>query len=108
MLYRQIDTIICFSYEETMSLTVIEGMMHNKTCITTDQTGVAEYIEDYINGFICRAGDAGDLADKCKWILTHKKECEMIAQNAHKTYEKYFTLEQLGQRLEKELLKMTK
>lgn len=106
MLYRQIDTVVCFSYEETMSLTVIEGMMNHKTCITTDQTGIAEYIEDYKNGFICRAGDAGDLAGKCKWILTHEKECKSIAGNARKTYEEYFTLEQLGQRLEKELLKL--
>ncbi len=103
ILYRQIDTVVCFSYEETMSLTVIEGMMHNKTCIATEQTGIAEYMEDYKNGFICMAGDVGELADKCIWIMTHEEECEVIARNARKTYEQYFTLEQLGQRLEKEL-----
>ncbi len=106
MLYRQIDTVICFSYEETMSLTVIEGMMNNKTCITTNQTGIAEYIEDYKNGFICGVGDVGELAGKCKWILTHEQECKSIAGNARRTYEEYFTLERLGSRLEKELLKL--
>lgn len=104
--YRQIDTVVCFSYEETMSLAVIEGMMNNKTCITTDNTGIAEYIEDYKNGFICRVGDVKELVGKCKWILTHEKECISIAGNARKTYEEYFTLDRLGQRLEAELLKL--
>lgn len=108
MLYKQIDTVVCFSYEETMSLTVIEGMMNSKTCITTDQTGIAEYIEDYKNGFICKAGNARELVGKCKWILSHEKECESIAGSAHKTYEEYFTMERLGQRIDKELLKLSK
>lgn len=106
MLYMQIDTVICFSYEETMSLVVIEGMMNNKTCIATDNTGIAEYIEDYKNGFICSSGDAGELAGICKWILTHEKECKSIAGNARKTYEECFTLDRLGQRVEAELLKL--
>lgn len=102
-IYESIDTVICSSLEETMSMTIIEGMMNEKTCITTDNTGVAQFIEDGRNGFICKPGDPFELAEKMIWILEHEQECKSIAEIARRTFEQEFSLEKLGCRLEERL-----
>lgn len=99
--YEGIDVVVCSSMEETMSLTVTEGMMNGKVCITTDTTGMADYIEDGVNGLICEAGDVGSLCKKMEWILEHSEQRERIGENARKTYEEHFTMEKFGIRLQK-------
>ena len=103
-LYRNIDVVVCASLEETMSMTIIEGMMHGKVCITTNATGIADYIKDGENGFVCEAGDAEALCAKMAYILSHKEQCRKLGENARKTYEKFFSMRDFGKRLEQTLL----
>lgn len=102
-LYPGIDVIVCASHEETLSITVIEGMMHGKACITTENTGIAEYIENGINGFVIPCNDAAMLAEKMRRLIDNKDKLADIGANARKTYEKYFTMETFGENLEKAL-----
>lgn len=98
--YEEISVVVCPSLEETMSMAITEGMMNERVCITTDATGMADYIEDGENGFVCLAGDAKSLYEKMKWVLNHPKQWKYIGKNARKTYEKFFTLEKFAQRLQ--------
>lgn len=100
-LYSQIDVVVCSSIMETMSVVVIEGMMNSKVCITTDATGIADYIDDRINGLVCKSKDAIDLFEKMKWVIDHPKECEQIKRKARETYERNFSMDIFGDRLEK-------
>lgn len=102
-IYSETDVVVCSSLIETMSLTVTEGMMNSKICITTDATGIAEYIEDGINGFICKAGDVESLTEKMQYVVDHFDELDDMRKNARKTYEKNFTLDILGDSLESEI-----
>ena len=106
--FNQIDIVVCSSLEETMSLTITEGMMCGKVCITTDNTGIADFIEDGVNGFVCRAGDANSLSEKMQYAIENFDNLIDMRRNARQTYEKYFTLENFGERLERELLKVRK
>ena len=99
--YENIDIVVCPSLEETMSLTITEGMMLGKICITTDGTGIADYMIDKVNGLVCKAGSADELYLKMKWILEHTKRWVQIRKQARKTYETYFTMEKFGLRLQK-------
>lgn len=101
--YREIDVVVCCSLEETMSMTITEGMMNEKVCITTDATGMADYIQDKVNGLICHAGDAQSLHEAIRWVLRHPGQCDEIRRQGRKTYEQYFTLEKLGERLGQEV-----
>lgn len=101
--YDGMDIVVCPSYIESLSLTIIEGMMNSKIVITTDGTGIADYIEDGVNGFICKAGDVESLREKMQYVIDHFYELDYMRENARKTYEKYFTLEVLGQNLEREI-----
>lgn len=99
--YEGIDIVVCSSLEETMSLTVTEGMMLGKICIVTNAAGVADFMEDGVNGLICKAGSADELYRKMKWVLEHTNQWEQIRKQARKTYERYFTMEKFGIRLQK-------
>ena len=103
-IFKDIDVVVCASLEEPMSITIVEGMMHRKICIATDETGIAEYIQNGKNGYICRAGDSRNLYEVMKQIKEDYEQLECVKDEARKTYEKYLTLESFSERLEQELL----
>ena len=77
--------------------------MHGKICITTDNTGVADYIEDGRNGFVVEAGNVTALAQCMTQIHQQIDEMQSIRSAARATYETHFTMEAFGERLEAEL-----
>jgi glycosyltransferase involved in cell wall biosynthesis len=100
-LYHKIDVVVCSSWEETMSITMTEGMMYGKTCIVSNNAGMADYVDDGKNGFVFECGNANDLCTKMRWCIENRDELGTIGQNARKTYEEVFTIEKFGDRLEK-------
>lgn len=99
----KIDVLVCPSLIETMSMAVIEGLMFEKLCITTDRTGIADYIENGKNGFVVKANDPAELAKCMSWIINNKEKWPSIQKEARKIFEKEFTLDKFGERLEREL-----
>ncbi len=51
-------------YEEGIPRTLLEACSMEIPCITSDRTGSHSVIEDRINGLLCQAKNAGDLAEK--------------------------------------------
>lgn len=100
-IYQKIDVVVCASMEETMSIVITEGMMYEKVCITTKTTGIAEYITNGKNGFVCRTGDAKSLWTSMKWIVEHRDQLQSIRNCARETYLEHFSMESFGERLEK-------
>lgn len=101
--FDNIDVVVCGSYEETLCLAIVEGMMHSKICITTGLTGIADYITDGKNGFVCKAGDVESLKVKMQYVVDHYCELEEMKMKARETYNKYFTIERMAKALEEEL-----
>ncbi len=101
--FADIDVVVCASREETLSMAIVEGMMYGKICITTDATGIASYIEDGINGFVVRAGDAGDLARRMEYVLQRRTDFRPMCLAARKTYEQNFSMPVFAERLEREI-----
>lgn len=104
-IFTSIDVIVCASREETLSIAVIEGMMNRKICITTDATGISEFMQDGNDGFIIPSDDAGALSEKMHYIIKHLPQMEKMRQAARQVYEENFTMQALGKRLETALLK---
>lgn len=98
--YKAVDVVVCASREETMSMAITEGMMYGKVCITTNKTGMATYIMDGKNGFVCNAESSEALCEKMDYVLLHNEQCRTIRANARKTYEQYFSMEPFSSRLE--------
>ena len=102
-IYKEIDCVVCASREETLSATIVEGMSGGKVCITTSNSGVAEYIHDGQNGFVFKNEDPGDLAKKMNYVYSNLKYLDYIKKNARLTFEKEFSIEALKMRLRNEI-----
>lgn len=98
--YAQIDVLVCPSREDSLPIAVTETMMYGKVCIVSDSAGMADYISHGENGLICKTGDAEDLAEKINWVFQNKDKLQKIGANARLVYEKYFTMDCFGDRLE--------
>lgn len=98
-IYAQIDVVIVPSREETMSIVATEGMMYGKVCIVSENTGIAAYVQDGINGFICKTGDVESLKDKLRWVLKNDNQLIEMGKRARKIYEEHFTMERFGEDL---------
>lgn len=104
-IFKEIDVVVCTSMEETMSLAITEGMMYGKVCVSSDSTGMAQYIIDGENGFIFERGNVNMLYEKMKYIIQYRDEMPKVKCNARHTYEKFFSIDSLGDKLDKELIK---
>ena len=99
-LYAKIDVVVCPSLEDSLPIVVTEGMMYGKACIVSEGTGAADYISDGENGFICKKNETTSLCEKMRWIIKNKERLHIIGEKARETYEKFFTMESFGERLE--------
>ena len=48
---------------------ILEGMMHGVACVSTDEGGIPDIIDDGNTGLIAHRCDAADLADKLQQLL---------------------------------------
>jgi glycosyltransferase involved in cell wall biosynthesis len=97
---NNIDVVVCASIQETMSIVLTEAMMYAKPLITTETTGMADYVEDGVNCLICKTGDVENLCEKMEWMMVNRDKLDVMGQNARKTYEEYFTMDKFADRLE--------
>lgn len=101
--YSKIDVVVCCSMEETMCMTVIEGMMFGKATIMTSTTGIAEYVEDGKNGVVIEPHNPSMLAEKMHEMIDNADFREKIAMGGRDLFEKYFTHESFRNRLSEEI-----
>lgn len=98
-IYKDIDVVVCPSREETMSIVLTEAMMYGKPCIGSDNTGMADYIQDGINGFVCKTEDVYDLYEKMRYFIHNPKDISRMGNEGRNTYEKYFTMDKFADTL---------
>lgn len=101
--YNNIDVVVCCSMEETMCMTIIEGMMNRKATITTSTTGIASFMEDGINGLICQPDDIDELSMSMHRLICDEAYRLRLAENGRRLYEEYFTMEAFKKRLAEEI-----
>ncbi len=97
---RVVDVVVCPSLVESMSMTVIEGMMMGKLCVVSDNTGISKFIENNINGILFRNKDVEELARIIENIALNYDEYVEIGKEARITYEKQFSIDAFANNLE--------
>lgn len=107
-LYKDLDVVVCPSYEETMSIVVTEGFMNAKTCIVSDNTGSASFISDKVNGLICKAGNVESISECMNWCIDNRDKLDEIGDNARLIYEENFTEGQLLERVKRIMFELDK
>lgn len=67
---HQADCVVLPSYREGTPRSLLEGAACGKPLIATDVPGCNNVVQENINGFLCRAEDAEDLAEKMNKMLS--------------------------------------
>ncbi len=89
--YSQIDVLVCPSREDMLPTVVVEAMQHKKVCIVSDGTGMADYIENELNGLIFESENADSLFSQIEWIVNNREQIDRIGMNGYKIYKDFFT-----------------
>jgi len=63
------DCVVLPSYREGLPRTLLEAAAMGRPIIATDVTGCREIVEDGVNGYLCKARDANDLAEKMRDMI---------------------------------------
>lgn len=90
-LYNEVDIVMSTSRNDTMSVVLIEGMMNKKVCLTSDGTGVSDYIVNHENGIVYDRNNKENLLQEMIWIMNHKEQWEDIGEKAYKLYQNNFS-----------------
>jgi glycosyltransferase involved in cell wall biosynthesis len=64
----QATAVVLPSYREGLSRALLEAGAMGRPLVTTDVPGCREVVEDGVNGFLCRAHDAGSLAEAIRKV----------------------------------------
>ncbi len=102
-LYREIDVVVCASKEETLSMAIVEGMMHSTVCIATERAGIREYCPKEGEIIFYTNDENGySLRKVMEEIISQwgNENIQSMRKRARRRYESFFTLEALGKRLE--------
>lgn len=102
-LYNGIDIVLSTSRNDTMPVVLIEAMMNKKVCVTSDGTGVADYIKNYYNGIVFERNNPEDLINKLQWVVKNKDKWKTIGENGYLLYKEKFSIE----KFEKNILFIT-
>mgnify|MGYP002510756535 CR=1 FL=1 len=97
--YSETDIVIIPSRRDSLPLVATEAMMLKKPCIISDSIGTARYIRHRYNGLVFRNEDRKELAELICWCLMNRDALKIIAENARRTYERWFTMEKFGDRV---------
>lgn len=100
---RNASVFVFPSYNECFSLVLLEAMQYHLTCISTDEDGIPEIIDDGKTGYIVEKRNPKALADKIVYCLIHPEQCKMMGDAGYEKYLQLFTLEKFERRM-KEIL----
>lgn len=93
------------SYNDCFPLVLLEAMQYHLPCISTNEGGIPEIIEDGQTGFIIEKRNPQALADKIVYYLTHPEQCKIMGDAGYERYLQQFTLEKFEHRMKEILTK---
>ena len=97
--YKISDAIVLPSREDPFPYVMIEAGYFKKAFIGSRTGGIEEFIDDGVNGFLFEPGNADDLADKIKYVISHPEKAKSAAEELHKKVKKYCNCEEYFARL---------
>jgi len=94
--YQISEVVVLPSQKEPLGYTMLEAGLFKIPFIGSKAGGIAEFIEEGINGYLFETGDVDELASKIEYVLTHPNEALATAKKLHEKVirecncEKYF------------------
>lgn len=84
---------------ECFPLVLLEAMQQGLPCISTNEGGIPDIIDEGKTGFIVEKKNAEQLADKISYLINHPERCKEMAENGYKKYRSQFALQMFEERM---------
>ncbi len=97
--YERCDCVIAPSRVDATPTTIIEAMMFERLCIVSNATGISEYMQDCVNGFIFQNENVEELLKRILLVIADGKSFGGIAKKGREIYEKYFSVSAVWEKL---------
>jgi len=94
LFFELCDIVILPSREDPFPYVMLEAGIAYKPFIGSRTGGISEFIEDGENGFLFESGNADDLADKIKFVISNPRKAKSAAEELHKKVIKYCNCEE--------------
>lgn len=91
-IYPKAICAIVPSRDEPTSMIGIESMMFSRTIISSDKTGIGEFVHNGEDGYIFLNENADELAECIKKVIDNPEKTIAMGEKARKLYEKYYTM----------------
>ena len=93
------SVLILPSYREGMPVSVMEAEAVGRAVIVTDCAGCRDVVTDGYNGFLVKAGDSVEMAEKAVWYIEHPDETAKMGLNARTFAEERFNSEKINENI---------
>ena len=87
------DVFVFPTYNDCFPLVLLEAMQQSVTCISTNEGGIPEIIEDGKTGYIIEKNNPQALADKIEILLDNEKLRQDMGENGYRKFQALYTLE---------------
>lgn len=78
--WKQQDIFLNFSEFEGTSLSMLEAMNYACVPVVTDVSGVSEFVQNDINGYVREVGDLKGIASAIKYIDNHREKLQIFGE----------------------------
>lgn len=89
------DCKLLVSVAETFSMAMLEAMAMQVPVISTSIGGAAEAIDDGVNGLLVQPGNAVELADRIKYMLSDDVRRKQMGERARQVVGEKFSVEEM-------------
>jgi len=93
---------------ECFPLVLLEAMQHGMPCITTNEGGIPDVVQDGVNGIICERQNAELLAAAIEKLLLNPELRKQMGQKGYEIFKENFTLDKFESNLCECLLNASK
>lgn len=93
--FNQSDVFVfpTFYHNECFPLVLLEAMQYGLACISTNEAGIPDIIDNGKTGLIVSKKDSVALANSIEKLINDRKLCWQMGQAGRKKYEEKFTLD---------------
>lgn len=87
------DIFVLPTYYECFPLVLLEAMQHRLPCISSDEGGITDIIDNEKTGFVIPKKSVKDLVLFIERVLIDRELCVVMGQRGYNKYKKQFTLD---------------
>lgn len=99
-LIRDARVVVMPSRYESFGLVAVEAMMHGRAVVASDVGGLAELIENQVNGVLVPMGDADSLASALCELVNDAERAAALGEAARQRFVEHLSIAAAARRLE--------